>query len=113
MFSIEDLPLPEAVSLMKDGARYFFQNANAKPFYTYDEDAKNKSNCNDECAQIWDPVLAPTTETTMAAWTIVRRDDQRMQWAYKGAPIYTNRLENTEERKPDLSRERHWHILVP
>ena len=113
MPSIEDLPLPEAVSLMKDGTRYYFQNSNGKPFYTYDRDRKNKSNCNDKCAEIWEPVIAPAGEGAMAAWTVVQRADKRMQWAYKGSPVYINRLENSQNSKPDLSRDRHWHILVP
>jgi predicted lipoprotein with Yx(FWY)xxD motif len=113
MPSIEDLPLPEAVSLMKDGARYYFQNANGKPFYTYDRDKKNQSNCNDKCTESWEPVIAPAGETAMADWTVVLRDDKRTQWAYKGSPIYTNRLENTSGGQPDLSHDRHWHVLVP
>lgn len=57
--------------------------------YTYDKDAKGKSNCSGECAEYWPPVKASADDKPVGDLTIIKRDDGSMQWADDGKPLYT------------------------
>jgi len=57
--------------------------------YTFDKDATGKSNCNGNCAVNWPPLMAAADSKASGDWTVVKRDDGAMQWAYKGKPLYT------------------------
>ena len=58
--------------------------------YTFDKDpaGAGKSVCNGPCATNWPPLLADAGATASGDYSIVKRDDGRMQWAYKGKPLY-------------------------
>ena len=57
--------------------------------YTFAKDADGKSMCNDKCAANWPPLMAASADKAMGEWTVVKRDDGKMQWAYDGKPLYT------------------------
>jgi predicted lipoprotein with Yx(FWY)xxD motif len=57
--------------------------------YTYDKDEPGKSNCVDECAKVWPPVLAADNAKPTGEWSIVTRADGSRQWAFRGKPFYT------------------------
>jgi len=57
--------------------------------YTFDKDAGGKSACNGPCAGNWPPLMASASDKTEGSYTIIKRDDGSMQWAYKGKPLYT------------------------
>ncbi|WP_324732433.1 COG4315 family predicted lipoprotein [Pseudomonas paeninsulae] len=57
--------------------------------YTYDQDAMGKSNCYDQCAENWPPLAAEAGAMADDDWTVVKRDDGTLQWAYYGKPLYT------------------------
>src|SRR5579859_7832581 len=63
-------------------------NNKGMTLYTFDKDADGKSMCNGECAKNWPPLMASKKDKPMGDWTIVKRDDGKMQWAYKGKPAY-------------------------
>src|SRR5436853_643503 len=65
-------------------------DAKGMTLYTFDKDAANsgKSACNGECAKNWPPLMASKKAAPMGDWTVVTRDDGKMQWAYKGMPVY-------------------------
>src|SRR4051812_14232120 len=88
-FSVND-PMPGEVSVLEDNGKYIFQNDYGTSFYTYDKDTKDKSACDDKCAETWAPVKAHDKATKMGDWTLVDRGKGYMQWAYKGKPIYVN-----------------------
>jgi predicted lipoprotein with Yx(FWY)xxD motif len=56
--------------------------------YTYAKDTPGVSNCNDNCAKNWPPLLAAPDAKPMGDWTIITRADGTKQWAYKGMPLY-------------------------
>ena len=62
-------------------------DAKGMTLYTFDKDAPGKSNCNGQCAVNWPPMMAAGAPPS-ADWTMVKRDDGAMQWAYKGKPLY-------------------------
>ncbi|UZE23740.1 hypothetical protein LOY67_27770 [Pseudomonas sp. B21-056] len=57
--------------------------------YTFAKDAGGKSMCNDKCATNWPPLMAKEGAKSMGEWTVIKRDDGSMQWAYDGKPLYT------------------------
>jgi predicted lipoprotein with Yx(FWY)xxD motif len=58
--------------------------------YTFGSDSiPGKSVCNAQCATNWLPVAAAADAKDMGDWTIITRDDNTKQWAYKGKPLYT------------------------
>ncbi|WP_458366320.1 COG4315 family predicted lipoprotein [Burkholderia pseudomallei] len=64
--------------------------ANGMTLYTFDKDAPNagKSLCNGPCAANWPPYKASATDRPAGGYTIIKRDDGTLQWAYQGKPLY-------------------------
>ena len=42
------------------------------------------------CQQMWPPAFAAESDKAVGKWTVVRRRDGRMQWAYDGSVLYTS-----------------------
>jgi predicted lipoprotein with Yx(FWY)xxD motif len=57
--------------------------------YTFDKDTKGTSACYDKCAVAWPPLMAEKGAKAEGGWTLVKRKDGKMQWAYDGHPLYT------------------------
>lgn len=64
-------------------------NARGMTLYTFDKDAKGKSACSGLCAIIWPALKADAGAKSGHGYTVVKREDGSMQWAYKGKPLYT------------------------
>ena len=88
-------------------------DVNGMTLYTFDRDAKGKSNCNGQCASLWLPLIADTDAKASGDFSFVTRDDGRKQWAYKGKPLYTW----SKDTKPgDVTGDgvnSVWHIASP
>lgn len=58
--------------------------------YTYDGDkVANQSDCFAQCRLLWPPVYADDEAKPKGMFSIlVRKDDGRRQWAFKGKPLY-------------------------
>ncbi|MFF7706714.1 hypothetical protein [Pseudomonas sp. NPDC007930] len=73
-------------AMEKDG---MLVDAKGMTLYTYDKDTANMSACNGQCAENWPPLMAESGAMAMQKWTVVKRQDGAMQWAYDGHPLYT------------------------
>ena len=73
-------------AMEKDG---MLTDHNGMTLYTFAKDAGGKSMCNDKCATNWPPLKADSDAKSMGEWTVIKRDDGSMQWAYDGKPLYT------------------------
>jgi predicted lipoprotein with Yx(FWY)xxD motif len=76
--------------MMKDG---MMVDQKGMTLYTFDKDAGGKSMCNDKCAENWHPLMATPKDKAMGEWTMIKRDDGKMQWAYDGKPLYTFKMD--------------------
>ena len=58
--------------------------------YTYDGDKiANQSDCFAQCRLLWPPMYAEPESKPKGSFTIfTRKDDGRLQWAFKGKPLY-------------------------
>ncbi|MBV6825324.1 hypothetical protein [Pseudomonas sp. PD9R] len=79
--------------------------------YTFDKDAGGKSMCNGDCAKNWPPMMAPAGAKAEGKWTVIKRDDGMMQYAYDGKPLYTfMKDEKPGEMKGDGMKDV-WHVV--
>jgi len=81
--------------------------------YVFDKDATGASNCNDQCAINWPPLMAAAGAKPSGPWTVVTRKDGGTQWAYKGMPVYTF---HKDAQPGDVSGDgvnNVWHIAAP
>ena len=81
--------MPPGVMAMKapDGSM-MLHDAKGMTLYTFAKDAPGVSNCNDNCAKNWPPLMAAADAMPVGEWTIVTRADGTRQWAHKGMPLY-------------------------
>lgn len=56
--------------------------------YIFDRDEPGVSNCYDQCAVNWPPLLAEDGAEPEGNFTLVERDDGTMMWAHDGWPLY-------------------------
>ncbi|MBS4088387.1 MULTISPECIES: hypothetical protein [Pseudomonas] len=73
-------------AMEKDG---MYTDHKGMTLYTFTKDTAGKSMCNDKCATNWPPLMATAGDKSMGDWTVIKRDDGSMQWAYQGMPLYT------------------------
>ena len=75
----------------RGGAQGFtYADASGKSLYTYDKDTeKGKSACYDECIKNWPAAVAPKGAKAFGNWSIIKRTDGTMQWAFKDKPLYS------------------------
>lgn len=89
-------------------------DAKGMTLYTFDKDADGKSACNGKCAENWPPLMASASDKAAGGYTLIKRDDGKMQWAYKNKPLYTW----VKDTKPgdvtgDGFNNGVWHIAKP
>jgi len=57
--------------------------------YTFDKDAKGKSNCDADCLKKWPAFHAAAGAKAEGDWSLVKAADGMEMWAYEGKPLYT------------------------
>jgi predicted lipoprotein with Yx(FWY)xxD motif len=110
---LEDAPVPEAISLVKDNGVLKFCDDDGHSLYVYDRDPAGRSVCVDQCAVRWPPVAAPQNARQIGDWTPIRRSDGSLQWAYKGRPVYTFSGDTAAGQTNGAGQEGVWRLLVP
>jgi predicted lipoprotein with Yx(FWY)xxD motif len=76
------------VSTAKTGIGDVLVGENGMTLYTFTKDSAGKSVCNDDCAVKWPPLKADEADAVSGDYSIIERDDNSYQWAYKGMPLY-------------------------
>jgi predicted lipoprotein with Yx(FWY)xxD motif len=77
-----------AIKSMDTAKGEILTDAKGMTLYTFDKDAKGVSNCYDDCATKWPPLMAAADAAADGDYTHVARKDGSMQWAYDGRPLY-------------------------
>lgn len=81
--------------------------------YTFDKDGMGMSACTDACAQNWPPLMADMGGKAMGDYSVIKRPDGSMQWAYKGKPLY---LWSKDAKPGDTTGDGFkgvWHVARP
>jgi predicted lipoprotein with Yx(FWY)xxD motif len=89
-------------------------DAKGMTLYNFAKDSKGKSACNGKCAENWPPLMASAGEKGAKGYSKIKRSDGKMQWAYKGKPLYTWK----KDKKPgDITGDGFlngaWHMAKP
>jgi predicted lipoprotein with Yx(FWY)xxD motif len=63
-------------------------DAKGMTLYTFAKDSAGKSACNGKCAHNWPPLMVKAGEKGGEGYSEIKRADGKMQWAYKGKPLY-------------------------
>ena len=97
-------------AMMKDG---MLVNSKGLTLYTFDRDVANsgKSLCNDKCAVAWPALTATASDRPVGEYTIIKRDDGRLQWAYRGKPLYSWPEDQEPGDKYGDGYLKVWHIV--
>jgi predicted lipoprotein with Yx(FWY)xxD motif len=88
-------------------------DAKGMTLYLFDKDVTGKSNCNGPCATNWPPLAAAADAKASGDWSIVKRDDGAMQWAYKGKPLYAFAKDSKPGDVTGDDFNHVWHIAAP
>lgn len=107
-----EAPYPKEVSMILDeqGFYSYVQSSTSAPLYFYDSDTPEKSNCNDGCVSQWAPLLASNSAQPLGQWTLISRDDQKVQWVFDRHPIYVHIHDSPEVPNGD-GHNGEWHVL--
>jgi len=89
-------------------------NEKGMTLYVFDKDSKGKSACNGGCAANWPPLMAAAGTMGEGDYSVIKRGDGSMQWAYKDRPLYSWK----NDKKPgDITGDGFlngaWHIAKP
>ncbi len=88
-FAMAEDYLGGAVKSAEVGGKTILTDANDMTLYIWDKDAVGVSNCYEQCAVNWPPVLVPADTAVTGDFTLVDRTDSDMKIvAYKGWPLY-------------------------
>jgi len=102
-------PARAAVPETKDGV---LTGDNGMTLYTFDKDKAHagKSACTGGCAKNWPPFLANASDSASGDYSFVERADGKMQWAYKGKPLYFWHKDKKPGDKTGDGFKHVWHV---
>ena len=98
---------PGFAMLTTTGGRQLLNDKNYS-IYMSDRDGPNKSNCDEQCARTWIPMLAPASAQTRGEWSVFERSPGVRQWAFRKRPLYSYSLDY-DIRSLKGSDEAGWH----
>ena len=88
-FAIAEDYLGGAVKSAEVGGKEILTDANGMTLYIWDKDAVGVSNCYDQCAVNWPPLLVDASTQVSGDFSLVdRTDSDKKIVAYKGWPLY-------------------------
>lgn len=80
--------------------------------YIFDNDKAGVSNCYDQCAVNWPPLMADAAAKPEGDFTVVDRKDGTKMWAYKTLPLY---FWKNDKKPGDITGDGVggvWHLAV-
>ena len=84
-----------------------------KTLYVFDKDPTDptRSVCNGQCAAVWPPFTPREGERAIRDYTIFKRDDGALQWAYKGKPLYFYSADTKTGEQKGEGFNGVWHVV--
>lgn len=104
--------VPSGIKAIEQGDGWLFADAKGMTLYTYDRDEgkPGKSSCNGDCARTWPALAASADSKPQGHWTVIKRDDGSLQWAYRGKPLYRYALDAFAGATFGDGVETVWHL---
>lgn len=109
--SDSSMSYPGAVALSQDSAGNWGYKSFPQllPLYIFKGEPAGRSLCDRDCTAVWPIVRAESTDRPVGFWTIVKRDDGRLQWAYKNSPVYTY-FEDRPNEPQGVGKDMDWYL---
>ena len=109
--SVDQLPYPSAVALSSDDdGKWIYKSFPALlPLYIFDGEPEGQSACDKTCSAVWPIIQAQKDDKPMGLWTVVRRDDGRLQWAFRNKPLYTY-FEDSSNDARGIGKNLDWYL---
>lgn len=109
--TLDKLPYPSAVALFpSDGGKWVYKSfPTLLPLYIFDAELAGTSACDKVCTAVWPIVRADGTDKPLGLWTIVKRADGRLQWAFRNKPVYTY-FEDTPDEAKGVGKDMYWYL---
>ncbi|TDG14926.1 hypothetical protein E2F43_01390 [Seongchinamella unica] len=105
-------PTPVEISLMSENDHYVFRTETGQSLYVRTADRTLESTCGETCLRDWSPLAASGKRTrSVGDWDSFTGVDGKLQWAYRGKPVYTYRAACTAP--PESIPAEHWQLLQP
>lgn len=104
--------LSDGKSIVKTEDGVLVSMTNNLTLYTFDKDSSGKSSCYEECADNWPPLLVDANASSYGSYSLVKREDGKMQFAYKGKPLYYFLKDKKPgEQKGEGLGNGAWHVV--
>ena len=83
--------------------------------YVFDNDATvpGRSACTGACLNMWTPLYADTGAKAHGDHQLMPREDGKLQWTYKGKPLYKWNDDKKPGDKGGDGLRKVWHVAVP
>ncbi|HCX15106.1 MAG TPA: hypothetical protein DGZ24_07300 [Rhodospirillaceae bacterium] len=85
--------------------RVVFADSKRQILYTSDKDSYGTSTCYNTCTETWKPAIVTDGVIPEGHWSILMRDDDTLQWVFRGQPLYTYVPENRSKEEKKKARE--------
>ena len=85
---------------------------NGMTIYSFDKDVGGVPSCYDACAAMWPAYVGKADDALTEGWTLVKRTDGTMQWAYDGKPMYFFANDKNVGDKAGDGMGGKWHVIV-
>jgi predicted lipoprotein with Yx(FWY)xxD motif len=86
---------PEGVTEYSTEAAIYYRAPGERSLYFNDREAsRGEILCIDACLEFWIPFEAAVYPSIDPPWSVIRRPDERLQWAFEGKPLYTYRRDS-------------------
>ena len=84
---------------------------NGMTLYVFDNDVGGASSCYDDCAVNWPAYVGKADDKLTEGWTLVKRTDNTMQWAYDGKPVYFFKADKVKGDAAGDGKGGVWHVI--
>jgi len=108
-----DAHMRPAAQIAQYEDQIYLVDGNQMTLYVFDNDTPNMSNCYDQCAENWPPLIVDEGMAVDERFTTIERRDGSLQLAYHGHPLY---LWKNDRRPGDMTGDGVrgvWHVARP
>jgi len=108
---VNKMPYPSAVALSEPNpGQWTYKSFPALlPLYIFSGEPAGKSSCDNVCAAVWPIIRAQPTDKPVGLWTIIKRDDDSLQWAFRNKPVHTY-FEDRPNEARGIGKDRDWYL---
>jgi predicted lipoprotein with Yx(FWY)xxD motif len=104
---------PAGIKFESRGFGWVLQDDKGMTLYTTVKDqTPGKSACEGDCAEQWPPVLAPEDARAEGDWSLVKRSDGKLQWAFRDQPLYRSSRDLSPGDSYGDGMDREWSLAT-